>query len=115
MCQKEIHNQEYLEAGRKVFVDYKEYNDSVNIASYCLLKKIVPANQLKTNCASIFGLHVAQLNLSGLHQQIISNLFYMSLSYAETARRVNLSSSQVTRHENKAVWQLRKFSKEFLV
>ena len=113
--QKQIIYQQHLEAGRRIFVDAKSYNDTVVSASYRLMAKLFPTSQLTQNCARIFDLQAALYELDPIYDRVVANLFYMSMSYAETGRRIDLSAAQVSTLENKAIWQLRKSAKKFLV
>ena len=115
MLQSEVNNENYLQFGKKIFEDAHEYNNSVIIASCRIIKALIPAIYLKSNCAHIFGLQNARNNLPELYDKILELRFFMSLSYSRIAQHTQLTVYQIRTLERKALWQLYKFSNDFLL
>lgn len=115
MTKKELRHETYLQRGYTVFKDAREYNDNVVSASYRLLKEVVPANQIKANCAYIFDMQRARTVIDKKYDDVLDLLYYMDLPYAEVARRTGLSVDRVHRLEQKGISQLLKHSNIFLV
>lgn len=114
MAKTELRNDVHLERGRTIFKDANEHSDTTIISCYRLLTAALPSNQIKPNCADIFGLQCAMTVLKPKYEEVLYLRFFMGQSYAETAKQTQLSDSQVHRIERKAIVQLLKHRSIFL-